>query len=185
MKVLVAAPTYAKKDYAFERFYAAYQAQTWPSRGLFLADNTRDTLSYTLKLRARGVPTIHTPWYPTRSERLLAAWEAIVQYAHDNQFYAVLSFDTDQIMPPDFIKLMVNEYQMHKRWPVQAVEGRGSGMPSYGGGCCLVPTERIYADRYLWQPNMESYFATLTTPVDLCHVEHFLMQDEYHDEGLA
>jgi hypothetical protein len=108
--VLVAAPTYRGKDYAFERYMAAYEAFTWPERSLLLVDNTRgDEGAYVARLAEAGVPKIaHVDPTYDFEETFTLCWKEILRVAQVEGWKFVLALETDVIGPPMLLDALLN-----------------------------------------------------------------------------
>ena len=145
--VLVACPTYMGKKYALEAYILAYNDIIYPYRGLFMVDNTGDSLKYYEHLMKLGVACDHINPTNDFQETFAMCWKRIYKYAKDNKYKWIMSIEQDNIVPPLTVDTMLNlagyvsavhvahSYPWHK---CQSDTGVFTGL-----GCNLILTELL------------------------------------------
>jgi hypothetical protein len=106
--VLVAAPTYAGKEYAIEAWKAAYDALDYEPRYAYQVDNTRVGLGYFERLKKLGISATHlTPW-PDWDRTFKRCWELILARAIELDCYWIYSVEADNTPAPESLRIMVD-----------------------------------------------------------------------------
>lgn len=148
-RVLVACPTYLGKSYALEAYIRAYNAFTYPHRGLYLVDNTGTGLTYFEHLKSLKVPCEHIDPTVDFQETFAMCWKRIALHAAEQGYQWVASIEQDNICPPLTLDVLLNvagycravhvahSYPWHKS---QAGQGMLNGL-----GCNLISTEVLTA----------------------------------------
>jgi hypothetical protein len=137
--VLVAAPTYAGKEYSLDAWIAGYRAMTYEPRYAYQVDNTSVSLAYFERLKDKGISATHlTPW-PDWDRTFKRCWDLIAERARELDCYWVLSMEADNVVAPEGLGLMVDmalagnchlvthSYPMHK----SAAEASGQDPESF------------------------------------------------------
>jgi hypothetical protein len=137
--VLVAAPTYAGKEYSLDAWIAGYRAMTYEPRYAYQVDNTSVSLAYFERLKDKGISATHlTPW-PDWDRTFKRCWDLIAERARELDCYWVLSMEADNVVTPEGLGLMVDmalagnchlvthSYPMHK----SAAEASGQDPESF------------------------------------------------------
>lgn len=145
--VLVAAPTYRGKDYALDRYQAAYEAFEWPERSLLLVDNTRDGGEYAQSLRDRGIPKVLRvePTFDFE-ETFTMCWREVLRVALDEEWKFVLALETDVIGPPLLVDTLLNiAGYCHSPFVTVTYPYHDGRLREYyqGLGCLLMSTELL------------------------------------------
>ena len=145
--VLVAAPTYAGKAYALDRYLAAYDGQTYSNRSLLLVDNTGDGGTYFRSLQRRGIPVLRYPPKRRWDHTQFGVWSVILGRALEEQADYIFSLEQDVIIPPDGIALMVKYATRHSLcflvnpYPARPSTGFVGDMDELG--CSLIDPEDL------------------------------------------
>jgi hypothetical protein len=157
-RVLVAAPSYAGKEYAADRWIEAYEALTYEPRGALIVDNTRGSDGYSKMLVDKGIRAIHVNPLLTFDATFHRCWQLIHQEAVIEGFDWVFSVEADNIVPPESLsKLMevaqVGQFEVVTHvYPMhlldQARHGRTPWMNRHRFvynelGCCLMSTRLL------------------------------------------
>ena len=147
--VLVACPTYKGKSYSLDAYIRAYNAFTYPHRGIFMVDNTATGLDYFEHLKSLNVPCDHIDPTSIFQDTFVMCWKRIARYASDNGYKWVASIEQDNICPPIALDALLNvagycralhvahSYPWHK---TQSSQGYLTGL-----GCNLISTEILVA----------------------------------------
>jgi len=169
-RVLVACPTWHGGEYALKQWAAAFHAQTYPNRGAFMVDNSEDNpsgLHYAHTIRGQG---IDSTWLvkklPSFWDTMELCWVGpggIVEHAHDEGYDFILSVEHDVIIGPDAMQIMVDkafEYAEDGKPAVVSHEVHPRGQDGIDFhwdtiACTLLPTEPLYADRFLAKATYE------------------------------
>lgn len=107
-KVLVACPTFKGKHYALEAYLSAYNAFSYPLKGLYMVDTGGDGLRYFEHLKSLKVDCDHLN--PTRDwqETLTCAWKMIAEKAKNGNYNWICSIEQDNICPPLTLDVLLN-----------------------------------------------------------------------------
>ena len=105
-KILVFSPTYEGKEYIFDAFYKGIKSIDYPNWEFLMIDNT-EGMSYTHKLRQRGINTVHVPRCGNSRQALCNAQNYARKYAIENDFDYILSIESDIICTPDVIQRLL------------------------------------------------------------------------------
>ena len=165
--VLVAAPTYAGKEYALERWVGAYRALTYEPRGVYMVDNTRcrppcsgrdgepcRSEGYYRRLVREGITASRLIPLEGFPETFHRCWELIHEYAVANGYYWVYSVEADNIVAPESLQVMVdialyaNIHLVTHTYPLHASAAAASGVDpgsfKYDEmGCMLMSTKLL------------------------------------------
>lgn len=125
--VLVAAPTYAGKEYALEAWLAGARAFTYDEPVyVYTVDNTSVSMAYFELLKGKGVSVTHIDPWPDWDRTFKRCWELIAERAMELDCYWVLSMEADNVVAPEGLGVMVDmalagnchlvthSYPMHK-----------------------------------------------------------------------
>jgi hypothetical protein len=151
--VLVAAPTYAGKEYAIEAWKAAYDALDYEPRYAYQVDNTRVGLGYFERLKKLGISATHlTPW-PDWDRTFKRCWELILARAIELDCYWIYSVEADNTPAPESLRIMVdmalagNCHLVTHSYPMHASAARASGVPEdafyYNELGCMLMSRRL------------------------------------------
>lgn len=108
--VLIAAPSYAGKSYALDRWVEstnAIRAAYGGRSDTLIVDNTRNSDGYTKLCIEKGIRCVHLDPLVTFESTFSRCWQIIHQEAVIEEFDWVFSVEADNIMPPEaLVKLM-------------------------------------------------------------------------------
>jgi hypothetical protein len=153
--VLVAAPTYAGKQYALDSWVDAYNALTYEPKGSLMVDNTRGSDGFTRMIIEKGIRGVHLNPKLDFEGTFHMCWQVIHSEAVIEGYEWVFSVEADTIVPPESLELMLSVAKQGKiellthTYPMhlldQAKNGRTSEMNPgrfvYNElGCCLMST---------------------------------------------
>ena len=134
-RVLVAAPTYAGKEYALDAWAAMFKALDYQEKHAYQVDNTRVSPAYYELLKSKGIDCSHlTPW-PDWDRTFRRCWEMILKRAQDLDCYWVYSVEADNVPAPESLSVMVNlalygnVHLITHAYPIHATAAKASGMP--------------------------------------------------------
>jgi hypothetical protein len=151
----VACPTAKAKDYALERWYAAYLAlETDAPHELVVVDTTPDTTSYQEKLVGMGINCAHIqpPYWPKLNCLIYTvskAWELIVEEAWACKADYILSLESDVIAPPETLEVLLGfAVATHAQIVAHSYPYVGYPLPPHSLGCMLI-------ERTLFEPGEE------------------------------
>lgn len=133
-RALMAAPTYAGKQYCLDRWIAGGRAQTYPC-DLYTVDNTRVSLAYFDLLKSKGIDCSHlTPW-PDWDRTFFKCWQMILERAKALDCYWVFSVEADNVPAPEALEKMVsialygNVHLVTHACPMHAAAAKAAGIP--------------------------------------------------------
>lgn len=178
--ILVACPTHISKLYALRAYVDAYEAFTYPNKSLVFCDNTPNSLGYK-HILAQFAPCLRSEPMKNLQDAIELAWVVILDYAHWYGYDYVMSIEQDVICPPNTIEVML-EHSTAKRPIVQHSypcrgPGEDTGRPIYSIGCCLLPVNTLWRDRFQWVSVFEGWVryysgevVNLTGLLDIAHM---------------
>ena len=130
----MAAPTFAGKEYALDRWIAGGKAQTYQC-DLYTVDNTRVSMAYFDLLKSKGIDCSHlTPW-PDWDRTFFKCWQMILERAKALDCYWVFSVEADNVPAPEALEKMVslalygNVHLVTHAYPMHAAAAQAAGIP--------------------------------------------------------
>lgn len=165
--VLVACPSYAGKEYALDRFLAAYEAQDYERKHLFMVDNTRSFRGYYDHLLERGVDAARLHPFEEFQETFAACWSAIYGRAKSIGAHYVMSVEADNIIPPETISRFMDLAVVGKLdvvshiYPLHETAAKASAVETEGRaylglGCTLMSMRTVEKALELF-PDLKSF----------------------------
>ena len=153
---LVAAPTYAGKEYALDAWIEGYKALTYQPRWCYQVDNTVTGLQYFETLKRKGLKCSHVvPWTDATMEKTFhRCWELILEEAERENAYWVYSVEADNVPAPESLEMMIelalygkvhlvtHDYPMHQS-AVEASGMRGDEFYYTELGCMLMSRQLL------------------------------------------
>jgi hypothetical protein len=132
--VLVAAPTYAGKQYCLDAWVEMFRALRYEPKHAYQVDNTAAGEQYYELLQKKGLDCTHlTPW-PDWDRTFKRSWELILSRAQALDCYWVYSVESDNIPDPDSLQILINlalygnlHLLMHS-YPMHATAAKASGL---------------------------------------------------------
>jgi hypothetical protein len=129
---------------------------------VFLVDNTPDNLDYMREIRFLGLNCSYQAplerWWDTFD----LCWEKILDFAHNHDCTHILSLEQDIIAPPHTIEIMLLASGAEKAVVTGRYRPRSDTSDAIDTntwyetlGCCLFPTEFLYAQRYTLAKRLE------------------------------
>ena len=107
-RVLVAAPTYAGKEYALDAWVAGFHALDYEPKYAYMVDNTAVSEAYFRRIEATGIQATHVVPWPDWDRTFRRCWELILQRAQALDCYWVLSMEADNVVAPEGLGIMVD-----------------------------------------------------------------------------
>ena len=157
-RVLVAAPTYAGKQYCLDRWIEGFNNLDYGDKFAYQVDNTRVSPAYYELLKSKGLDCSHLIPWPDWDRTFFYCWKLMVERARALDCYWLFSVESDNIPAPESLRLMVNLALLGKvhlvthAYPIHASAARASGVPENSAyyhelGCMLMT--RSLAERMI------------------------------------
>jgi hypothetical protein len=153
---LVAAPTYAGKQYALDEWIAGFNALTYEPKFAFMVDNTAVSHAYLKTIQSKGIKAIHLqPWIDKPFEYTFhRCWELICEEAKAQGAFWVYSVEADNVPAPESLEKMVsiarygNVHLVTHDYPLHQTAAAASGMKGdeyyyTEFGCMLMTTQLL------------------------------------------
>ena len=152
--VLVTCPTYAGKEYALERWLAAFNALRYSDKAAYMVDNTGQGMGYFERLKREGIKCSHLQPFKNWDDTFRRCWELILAEALRGNHYWVYSVEADNIVAPESLSIMVelalyaNIHLVTHGYPLHKSACKSSGVREdsfvYSEmGCMLMTTELL------------------------------------------
>lgn len=108
VKVLVAAPIYAGKDYCVEKYIQHIRNIDYDDYDFILVDNTDDEGQYTERLKTLGVEAYHVERGDNSRDAIANAMNFIRHYAQVRHYDYILIVETDLFPDPQVINRLLS-----------------------------------------------------------------------------
>jgi hypothetical protein len=151
--VLVAAPTYAGKEYSLQPWLDMYHALTYEPKHAYQVDNTRVSQAYYEKLKKTGIDCSHLQPWPDWDRTFRRCWEMILKRAKDLDCYWIYSVEADNTPDPESLEVMVNIalygnlHLVTHSYPMHKSAAEASGIPEdsfmYHELGCMLMTRKL------------------------------------------
>jgi hypothetical protein len=148
-RVLVAAPTYAGKQYCLDEWVSMYHSLRYEPKHAYLVDNTRGTQAFFKVIQSKGIDCTYLEAWPDWDRTFRRCWELMLSRAQALDCYWIYSVESDNIPAPESLEILVNmalygnlHLLMHS-YPMHKSAAEASGLDPYSFmyhelGCMLV-----------------------------------------------